>query len=351
MRRRYGSSVVAAVFLLLLLVALFAPQRSTAQTQMLGVFLQQLGVRVTAAPEPVDGSPFVLLADARTEDEIAPLLAWSHAGGDLIVTDPGSAITAAFASEGARAGGFSDVVVANDCVHPLTTGVGTIQVDPGDALLVPDARDATRCFASGEGAYLVTVPYGEGRVVLLGGPSPLVDAYLDRADNAVLASHLLAGTGSVVFGPPIPPGRPARGIWGSLPSGAHAAIVELVLAGVVFAVARGRRLGRPIEEPLVSPIPSGELVHAAAGLFRRAHAARYCGEVLRLGVRRRAVRTLGLAGRPDADVAHSIGMATGMRTDEVRWALDGPGPDDEQALIELARELDGIDQRLGGPRR
>jgi hypothetical protein len=351
MRRRYGSYVVAAVFLVLFLVALFAPQRSNAQTQMLGVFLHELGVRVSAAPEPVDGAPFVLLADARTHDEIAPLLSWVHDGGTLIVTDPGSVITTTFASEGVRAGGFSDVALVNDCVHPMTRDVGTIEVDPGDAMLVPNGGDAARCFANGEGAYLLDVPYGDGAVVLLGGASPFVDAYLDRADNAVLANDLLARTDAVVFGPPVPPGRPARGIWASLPSGARAAIVELCIAAVVFAFARGRRLGRPIEEPLVSPIPSGELVHASAGLFRRAHAARYCGEVLRLGVRRRATRTLGLAGRPESDVPYTIGMATGMPPDEVRLVLEGSGPDDEQALIELSRELDAIGQRLGGPRR
>ena len=41
--------------------------------------------------------------------------------------------------------------------------------------------------------------------------------------------------------------------------------LSMALGTVLFAIAKGRRLGRQIDEEPLSPIPSGELVKATAG--------------------------------------------------------------------------------------
>src|SRR5438094_912147 len=107
--------------------------------------------------------------------------------------------------------------------------------------------------------------------------------------------------GPVVFGPPLPPGAAGpKGLVGSLPAGARIVLFQIALAAVIFAFVRGRRFGRPTFEEIPSPVPSGELVHAVARLYRSARARAFAGDALRRGTRRRLRSRLGLGPEPPA---------------------------------------------------
>jgi hypothetical protein len=186
--------------------------------------------------------------------------------------------------------------------------------------------------------------------VLTGGSSFLSDRSLNRADNAPFAMGVL-GPGPVVIGPPRDPGR-AVTVWAALPTAAKAVIWELIVAAGVFALARGRRIGWPVAEEPVSPIPSGELVHATARLYRSAKAVAFCGGLLRGWTATRLTKRTGVAPDPDpARVSVAIGRATGIPVDDLEHALAGPDPTNEEQLVALGQELETIATTIEGAPR
>ncbi len=74
--------------------------------------------------------------------------------------------------------------------------------------------------------------------------------------------------------------------------GVWMALVQLVLAFVVFAIARGIRPGRPVDEPLPAPVAGSELVVATGQLMQRAHHAARAGWILRGETYRELCRAL-----------------------------------------------------------
>ncbi|MCW3037435.1 MAG: hypothetical protein JWM17_2747 [Actinobacteria bacterium] len=319
-------------------------------------YLQAMGGTVRTGDTPPDGpAVFVLLQDLRDANQAGDLVSWARAGGTLVVANPQSE-TAAAAGVGTvgRVGhyAFGPTTLAPGCVAPEIAGVHTLAVDAGDSVLESDAG-GVGCFPISGGTFEVTAPVGRGKVVVLGGISPLTNALLGRADNAAFAQGVFGSGGPVVFGPPLPPGgAPPKGLLGSLPAGARVVLFEIALAAVIFAFVRGRRFGRPTNEAIPSPVPSGELVHAVARLYRSARARAFAGDVLRRGIRRRLRSRLGLGPEPPAAdngaLSSTVAQLSGGNPDHVQRLLYGPGPTTEEELIALGRDLEELRRRLEG---
>jgi hypothetical protein len=309
--------------------------------------LEIRGVDVSSADAPGEGT-FFLPHDLRTTAQAEPVLSWVRNGGRVVVADPGSAV---LRGAGIRQGfdpvaGFvPEQVLRPDCLDPAIVGVDGVVAGALDATY-RRPPDALGCFHRGDGAYLVRRRLGAGEVVAMGGLTPLTNEYLRQEDDVVLAWNLLGGTGeTVVFGAPLPAGASAPpGLWGLLPEPARAIALQLVGAAVVFALARGRRLGRPIEEVLPAPIPATELVVATGDLYRRARATSHAAEVLRDRFRVRAGRRFGLGPAPDdAELARAVAGTTGPA--EVR--LDRR-IDDERELVVVAGDLERLERQMEG---
>jgi hypothetical protein len=243
-------------------------------------------------------------------------------------------------------GGFiPEQTMESDCVSPAIVGVDRIVVGALDSLYQAGAGPG--CFLRDGGAFLIRRGYGDGEILALGGLTPLTNEFLDQEDDVVLAWNLLGSGEKVVFGTPRPAGAPTpRGLWGLLPDPVRVVILQLGVAAAVFAIARGRRFGRPIEESVPSPIPATELVMATGELYRRARATGHAATLLRDRFRARAGRRLGLGPRPDPDaLSRAVSEATGRA--EPSW----PGAEetrDEGALVAAARELERTERRLEG---
>src|SRR6266540_3778856 len=94
-------------------------------------------------------------------------------------------------------------------------------------------------------------PAGSGTVVRLGGASALVNQRINRTDNAVLIVGLLSpapGPEVVVLRPP-PPGGGSKGLSDLIAPRVKLTLVQLVVAFLLLALWRSRRLGRPVTEP------------------------------------------------------------------------------------------------------
>jgi hypothetical protein len=132
-----------------------------------------------------------------------------------------------------------------------------------------------------------------------------------------------------------------------LPAGAKIVIWQLVVAGVVFALARGRRLGWPVAEAPPSPIPSSELVHAVGRLYRRAQARDHAADLVR---RATAFRLARRFGRPPGDgsdrLSNGLANAAGDDADALERLLDGPPPTTDEAFVASCRELEAVTEKI-----
>jgi hypothetical protein len=345
-RRIVGWSVGLLVAITIL-AALTPESAGPGRLVVLHRFLGNLGVSVSDADDPPSQGAYLLPVDRRSSLQIESLLSWVEQGGRLIVTDPSSAIFDRFGVEDGRVGVFGDVTMPIDCVRSDTLGVGAIEVSASDRLLT--TTQGAGCFARGDGSFVLFVPHGAGTVVLAGGPSFLTDELLNHADNATFVADLV-GPGPVVIGPS--GAAVTSSVWEAIPAPAKAVFWELVVAVTLFALARGRRLDKPLDEEPVSPIPSGELVDASARLYRRARAAGFCGRVLREWTAARLTRRTGVA--PDADrarLAEAIARASDVPVDRLEQALAGPDLTTDRQLVELGRELESIAEQIEGATR
>jgi hypothetical protein len=128
-----------------------------------------------------------------------------------------------------------------------------------------------------------------------------------------------------------------------------AGVDELLVALVLLALWRARRLGRVVPEPLPVIVRAAEAIEGRGRMYRAARARDTAAAELRGGARRRLGPRVG-AGRnptPDALVAGVAGH-TGRSADEVSALLYGPEPADDTALVRLADDLDALTKEVTG---
>jgi hypothetical protein len=250
------------------------------------------------------------------------------------------------------------------------------------------------CYEDG----LLRVPTERVEFVVAGSADPFRDDLIGQHDNAGLAVDLLAARPSVVWldlhtpeepapvtdapgggeptdptfgrggdrdgrGTPVPGGGNTGG-GGSTgdegPSGAampdppspypnwlFPLVVALLVAIVLLGLARGRRLGRPVAEPLPVTVHGAETAIGRGRLYRRAKARGPALDVLRAGIRRRLTADLGLpstAGRDDLVAA--VVARTGDDRAVVLDVLYGPEPEDDEDLHRRAVELINLADRV-----
>lgn len=326
--------------------------------------LRQHGVTVDVVDAPpAAGDPArVLILDDRLDDgERAALDEWIRAGGIAVVADVRSPLIADLAATPVHAAGLppaqaSAVVQANVTRHTCTIGAlaALRGVFVRDGMLFEPATGDGRCFADDDGAFVVSQARGDGALVAVGDNEIWTNALLRYADNAPLATallapqaggavHLLVGTGpghglaDVGSGDQTLTDLVRPGVW--------MALVQFALAFVVFAVARGIRPGRPVDEPLPAPVEGSELVVATGQLMHRAHHAARAGWILRGETYRELCRALGVPTTTQIADLDARAAARGITNPgEVAAAL-GEDVDAPGALVALARRLADLRER------
>ena len=351
-RKRWRLIVLPALAVAFIVgVALLGPPRIVDDTLALRRFLAASGLTVRqGASPPAPPGAFVLLQDLRSREQAAALLRWAESGGRLVVTDPTSPILSLTSTRVVdQVGLIGTQSLRPGCVAPDVVGVSEILVDTGDSTLRSSDPTGIACFTRPGGSYAVITPIGQGDVVVVGGPSLVTNELLNKGDNAVFALRLLGGRGPVVFGPPADPGAQPHPLWSLVSDPARLVLIEIAVAALLFAVARGRRLGRaPSEDPIV-PIPASELVQATAGLYRRARVAAFCGRMLRTSAAGRLARRLGAPpDLPAARLSELVAEASSLPRDQVERALAGPDPTNDAELMTLGDALAKITRDTEG---
>jgi hypothetical protein len=117
----------------------------------------------------------------------------------------------------------------------------------------------------------------------------------------------------------------------------------LLLAGVLLALAAGRRLGPPVREPLPVTVRATETLEGRVRLYARAKARGPALSTLRTAAQQRLIRLLDLPTDADpVDVCTAVAAQAGGTPDEVREVLYGAEPSDDKELLQSAKRLDAL---------
>jgi Domain of unknown function (DUF4350) len=341
-------------------------------TKALVEVLRELGGRVTVSAErPGTGTETaLLLSDDLTPQRRQDLIGWVERGGTLVVADPSSGVTAV-REIGSTGIGLLDAEIERRCAEPALASVRRVAAPGGVVFEVPggpgdrqggptvdrggpgdrqggppvDQGSSRACFPRNDGAWLLIQPLGGGTVVRLGGASVLVNQELGEADNAVLLASLLVpvtGTAVQVLQPPLPGGGDA-GLTDLIAPRVRLALWQLLVAFVLLALWRARRLGRPVVEPQPVQLPGAELVVAVGNLLQRARSRGQAAGLLTDDLRRSLAERLGLPPSAPADqVADTVAARTGIPRERVLATLTRSTPRDEAELVALSQAVDTV---------
>ncbi len=318
-------------------------------TAALVALLAELGAEVdidNAAPAAGDEVALVL-ADDLDDAGRAELEAWVRSGGTLVVADPASTLHP-FPPDPTAGLSLVDVPVDRSCAIPALASVGEVEAPAGSVVyeLVPGASG---CYRVGDLAYLAAVAEGDGVVVAVGGAGLFTNQAIGDADNAVLAAALLVprpGTDVAFLRPPVP-GSGGEGLADLVGDNVKAALWQLGLAFVVYALWRARRLGRPVAERQPVELEASELVVAVGRLLQQARhhdeAARLVGD----GLRRRLAERLGLGPEATAEqVAEVAAGHSGIPTERILAAMAPPPLRSAEALVAHGVRAEAIHQEV-----
>jgi hypothetical protein len=308
--------------------------------------LGELGgeVRVSADRPGSGTETALLLSDDLTPERRQAVRDWVGQGGTLVVADPSSAVTEVEQAGSTRIG-LLDAELERRCAEAALADVRRVAAPGGVVFEVPEGGGVRACFPRNNGAWLLIQPLGSGTVVRLGGASVLVNQELGEADNAVLLASLLVpveGTSVQVLQPPLPGGGNA-GLGDLIAPRVRLALWQLVVAFMLLALWRARRLGRPVPEPQPVQLPGAELVVAVGNLLQRAKGRGQAAGLLTDDLRRSMAERLGLPPSAPADlVADTVAARTGIPRERVLRTLTQTAPRDEAELVALSQAIDTV---------
>lgn len=358
-RARRWAPLAALVMLLAVLSVLFARPDPTGLpldphspdsdgTKALTLVLQRLGADVEILDGPPAAETDVVLVLSDTLDATTAEQFSDHArrGGVLVVTDPGGLLTPARVG-GTAGSGIIDAVLPRRCDLPALSAADEVRVGMSSVLEVPDG--AIGCYRRDELAWLVVQPLGAGTLVTTAGPAFVTNALLGEADNAVLATALLAprpGTRVGVLAPGFFAARhrdEASSLIDLIPLPLRLAALQLVVAFVLVALWRARRLGKPVREPQDVRLPGSELVVATGTLLHRTAAHERAVAVLRDDLRRTLCERLGVPEEMGVEqLAETAAERTPVQAHDVLAVLAGPAPRTDTEFVTLAQRAEAV---------
>ncbi len=269
-------------------------------------------------------------------------------GADLVLVAPGDDVRlylpdATFAPSG---------VEVRDPECDLEAAQRAGQVLIGGGYDVEGSTDATRCYPMADGASLLVVGTGAETITVLGAAEPLMNEHLDEEGNAALALNLLGVDDTLVWYRPSIEATPGdeSSFTALLPDWIEPAVWQLGIAAALAAIWRGRRLGRLVPEPLPVAVPASETVYGRARLYRRGRSRGHAAGVLRAGSLVRIIALLGLPkDAPIGAVVAAAAARSGRDPAATHNLLAGPQPPDDAALVQLAHDLDTLEQEVRRP--
>ena len=240
-----------------------------------------------------------------------------------------------------------------------------------------DASESMNCYHGS----VVGVRWSGSETVYVGANDPFRNDRIDEVGNAELVTALLGESPRVVWvdvhtaeplptftAPPVElpryrrddQDRTATGfpIFDAFPSWFWAGMSLALVAGLLLAVARARRLGPPVAEPLPVIVPAAEAITGRGRLYQRIAARGSTLDALRGAAIARMTRVLNPFGAPGTafehdpklgrgaagadELVHQVALRTRSSEDVVRAVLFDIQPADDAELAETVASLDAL---------
>jgi len=313
---------------------------------------QGVDVKTSRSVDALTSSPdttvVISAPDVLGPDLLAELTANTS---DLVLIAPDDDALAALKIPARDAGEVSADKVDPTCELPAATAAGTVTVD--GRVYTTTSRDAQGCYllAGDQYAVVVTTTSTGRKVTVVGSRAVFANHTLGNDGNASLALGLLTDDPRVDWLLPVAPTQATdterHGLFELLPGRLGWALLELGVALLLFALARGRRLGPLVAEPLPVVVRATETVEGRARLLRGARARGAGAEALRSAARRRLGTRLGLGPTPsESALVDGVATRSGRGAAEVTDLLYGSSPADDRALVALAAALDRLEEEM-----
>ncbi|MEU9031449.1 DUF4350 domain-containing protein [Streptomyces sp. NPDC048383] len=319
---------------------------------------------------------------ARVVTNAADAAAATGPGTTLLITDPdrlGPSQRRAIRSASDLSGGRTVLIAPDDSLPDLAPGTRTAgpahpdDLDPrcalpaavtagragtgGDLGYTAAPTGATGCYPSDGRPTLVVRPGATrgGDTVLLGSDSILRNEHLAEQGNASLALQLLGSRPDLVWYLPTlsdmtdADDTEDKSLLDLVPTGWHWALLQLLLAAVVTALWRARRLGPLVTEKLPVAVRASESTEGLARLYRKADARDRAATVLRAAGRERLAALVGVPPTQAHDPISLVPAVSARLVDgtrDVTTLLFGTTPADDAALVALADHLDALEREV-----
>ncbi|MDJ0345741.1 DUF4350 domain-containing protein [Streptomyces sp. H10-C2] len=284
-----------------------------------------------------------------------------QSGGSTVLLSPGPTATDALAPGVQAIAPTKTRTLTPGCSLPSATRAGDVEL--GGVEYATSVPAADTCYPSGGHPTLIRLPAAnDGDIVVLGSAGLLTNDRLGEQGNASLALQLLGAHPKLVWY--LPSLSDASALDGSrksffdlIPHGWTWGLLQLLIAAVLAALWRARRLGPVIAERLPVAVHASESTEGRAHLYRRANARARAAEALRQATRDRLAPIVGISPAPAPEaltdaVAALLGTAgaDGAGLDP-GVLLYGPPPSDDAALLRLADDLDALERRITSTER
>lgn len=304
------------------------------------------------------GAATLLVADdSLVPDDAIRRLAGDRTALDVVLVTPSPSTLRAVVPGVSAAGAVADPGTrAASCTDPDAVAAGRADVSgQGYAVgKVATGTTVTACYPrDGFASLLVVEQPSERRVVVLGDPAALTNERAGERGNAALALRLLGRHPRLVW--LLPDGTDAadagsRSLGGLLPAAVRWGLLQLLVAVVVLALVRARRLGRVVPERLPVVVRASETAEGRGRLYHRGRARGTAAEALRTAAVTRLGPRSGIppGAAPDV-VVTTVAARAGRPGEDVGRLLYGPAPADDAALVRLAIELDTLEREVTAP--
>jgi hypothetical protein len=329
-------------------------------TRALVLLLERQGATVEivrGAPSPGDDARVLVLDDSLDDADRAALTEFVDAGGVVVVADPTSELLGD-ADAGAQVveGELPDLigtsaraesnVVNQECTIGALTELRGVFVR--DGVLFPVSDEGEHCLGDDDHAFAIRRDRGEGTIVGLGDNALFTNELIRYGDNSGLAVALLApregASVDILLGSSVAKtvdeiGSGEESLGDLVRPGVWMGLAQLALAFVVLALARGIRPGRPVDEPLPSPLAGSESVRARATMMKRAGHHSRAGWLLRADLQRHLADRYHL---PRDASASALDQASAARDGTEAGAIEAiltTEPRDAGPLLELSNRV------------
>ncbi|MFB7466210.1 DUF4350 domain-containing protein [Streptomyces sp. NPDC056224] len=280
-------------------------------------------------------------------------------GGRTVLLAPGGHSLPDLAPGVHTKGDADSDTLAPACTLPAAASAGRAGTGGGLRYTTALPR-ATACYPTGGHPTLLVLPAATpgGDTVLLGSGTVLLNESLAEEGNASLALQLLGSRPDLVwYMPSLADSDPAthsgedENLFDLIPAGWYWALLQLLVAAVLAALWRARRLGPLVTEKLPVVIRASEATEGRARLYRKARARDRAATVLRAATRERLAALVGVPHAQAHDPSAltpgvSARLTGGPQARDVSGLLFGPTPSDDAALVALADHLDALEREV-----